>query len=147
MAEAEAAVTFRVDYADIDAQGRVYYGNYARYFDRARFAFWDACGFGPDEIRRLEDDTVLAEVETRYHAPAGFHDELTAGARLTAAGRSSLHFAYRVTRASDGTLLAEGRAILVYIERETGRSLPLSASVRDRLPPVPAPPARPSRLA
>ncbi len=70
MGEAEATVTFRVDYADIDAQGRAYYGNYIRYFDRARFAFWSAWGLSLDEIRRLEDETVLAEVETRYHAPA-----------------------------------------------------------------------------
>lgn len=147
MAEAEAVATFRVEYADIDAQGRVYYGNYTRYFDRARFAFWTVCGFGADEIRRLEDETVLAEVETCYHAPAGFYDELQATARLIAAGRSSLHFAYRIARASDGTLLAEGRAVLVYVEPGSGRPRPLPAAVRDRLPPVPAPPARPSRLA
>lgn len=147
MGEAEAVATFRVEYADIDAQGRVYYGNYTRYFDRARFAFWAACGFGADEIRRLEDETVLAEVEARYHAPAGFYDELQAAARLTAAGRSSLHFAYRVTRVSDGSLLAEGRAVLVSIEPESGQARPLSDAVRARLPPVPAPPARPSRLA
>lgn len=147
MAEAEAVATFRVEYADIDAQGRVYYGNYTRYFDRARFVFWARCGFGADEIRRLENETVLAEIETRYHAPAGFYDELQSTARLTAAGGSSLHFAYRVTRASDGTLLAEGRAVLVYIEAGSGRTRPLPAAVRDRLPPVPIPPARPSRLA
>lgn len=147
MGEAEATVTFRVDYADIDAQGRVYYGNYVRYFDRARFAFWSACGLSLDEIRRLEDETVLAEVETRYHAPAGFYEELQAAARLTAAGRSSLHFAYRVTRPSDGTLLAEGRGVLVYIEPASGRSRPLPASLRDRLPSVPAPPDQLSRLA
>ena len=147
MAEAVAVAIFRVDYADIDAQGRVYYGNYTRYFDRARFAFWGACGFSADEIRRLEDETVLAEVATRYHAPAGFYDELEATARLTAAGRSSLHFAYQVTRASDGTLLAEGRAVLVSIEPGSGQARPLPAAVLDRLPPVPTPPERPSRLA
>ncbi|MGH7361729.1 MAG: acyl-CoA thioesterase [Candidatus Methylomirabilales bacterium] len=147
MGEAEAAVTFRVDYADIDAQGRVYYGNYVRYFDRARFAFWSACGFTLDEIRRLENETVLAEVEARYHAPAGFYEELRATARLTAAGRSSLHFTHRVTRPADGTLLAEGRVVLVCIEPASGRSRPLPPSLRDRLPSVPAPPARPSPLA
>lgn len=147
MGEAEAAVTFRVDYADIDAQGRVYYGNYTRYFDRARFAFWGACGLGPDEIRRVEDETVLAEVTTRYHGPAGFYEELRAAARLTAAGGSSLHFAYRVTRPADGRLLAEGTAVLVYIEPTSGRPRPLPSPLRDRLPPVPAPPPHPSRLA
>jgi len=147
VAEVEAAVTFRVEYADIDAQGRVYYGNYTRYFDRARFAFWTACGLSPEEIRRVEDETVLAEVETRYHAPAGFYDELRAAARLTAAGRSSLHLAYRVRRQSDGLLLVEGRAVLVYIDPASGRSRPLPTSLRDRLPSVPAPPPVPSRLA
>ncbi|HEV8663485.1 MAG TPA: thioesterase family protein [Candidatus Methylomirabilis sp.] len=147
MGEAEAAVTFRVDYADIDAQGRVYYGNYTRYFDRARFAFWSACGLGPDEIRRVEDETVLAQVETRYHRSAGFYEELRATARLTAAGGSSLHFAYRVTRPADGSLLAEGTAVLAYIEPASGRPRPLPTALRDRLPPVPQPPPRPSRLA
>ncbi len=147
MAEVEGAVTFRVEYADIDAQGRVYYGNYTRYFDRARFAFWAACGLSPEEIRRVEDETVLAEVETRYHAPAGFYDELRAAARLTAAGRSSLHLAYRVMRHADGFLLAEGRAVLVYIDPASGRPRPLPTSLRDRLPSVPVPPPVPSRLA
>jgi len=113
----------------------------------ARFAFWTACGLSLDEIRRVEDETVLAEVEARYHAPAAFYEELQAAALLTAAGRSSLHFAYRVTRRTDGALLAEGRAVLVYIEPATGRSRPLPASLRERLPPVPTPPARPSSLA
>ncbi len=40
----QAGATFRVDFADTDPQARVYYGNYFRYFDRARFAYWDAIG-------------------------------------------------------------------------------------------------------
>jgi acyl-CoA thioesterase FadM len=63
--EAEATVTFRVDYADIDAQGRVYYGNYVRYFDRASFAFWSACGLSLDEIRRLVEQAKALAGEPR----------------------------------------------------------------------------------
>ena len=40
----QVGVTFRVEFADTDTQARVYYGNYFRYFDRARFAYWEAIG-------------------------------------------------------------------------------------------------------
>ncbi len=129
----KASVTFRVDFADTDPQARVYYGNYFRYFDRARFAYWDAIGCDAAGVRRCEDETVLVDVAATYNAPVGFWELLTVRCRVARLGRSSLHTTYQVVAAPEGRLIAEGHATLVWIDPRTRQAVPIPDDIRRRI--------------
>ena len=129
----QAGVTFRVEFADTDAQARVWYGNYFRYFERARCAYWEAIGCDAAWVRRCEDETVLVDVGASYKAPVGFWELVAVGCRVTRLGRSSIGTAYRVTAAPDDRVIAEGHATLVWFDRSTNKAVPLPEDLRRRI--------------
>ncbi len=129
----QASVTFRVEFADTDTQQRVYYGNYFRFFDRARFAYWEAIGCDEAGVRRCEDETLLVDVGATYKAPVGFWDVLTVRCRVTRLGRSSIRTSYQVTAAPDDRLIVEGFETLVWFDPSTNKAVPIPQDIRRRI--------------
>ena len=135
--------TLRVRYAETDAMGVVYYGNYLTYFEVARVEYLRAAGI---EYRALEEAGTVAAVtaaHVEYRLPAKFDDALSLWSRCSMSGRVRFRFDYEVRREADQTLLVSGyteHALLAHgslrpvrvpdwvregIERfETGRSPP-----------------------
>jgi acyl-CoA thioester hydrolase len=128
-----ASATFRVEYGETDGQGRVYYANYLSFFDRGRLAYWERAGLSEEEIKRLEHDTVVAEVHCTYRAPAGFYDVVSVHTRVTRIGRSSLCMAFAVINDSTDRLMAEGDATLVNVDLAANRSVPLADELKAKL--------------
>jgi len=121
----KAFIDLRVGYADTDAQGVLYYGNFFSFFDRARFEYWHQLGLNDKEIKDLEQTTVMVEVHCHYKASAEFYDLLRVYSRVAWIGRSSLSMKYSLCQANSDALLAEGETIVVNTNRETGKSAPL----------------------
>jgi acyl-CoA thioester hydrolase len=128
-----ASTTFRVEYGETDGQGRVFYGNYLIFFDRGRVAYWVRAGLSEEEIRRIEHDTVIAEVHCTYRAPAGFYDVVSVHTRIARIGRSSLRMEFVVMNDSIDTLMAEGYATLVNVDLAANRSVPFEDALKAKL--------------
>jgi acyl-CoA thioester hydrolase len=128
-----ASTTFRVEYGETDGQGRVFYANYLAFFDRGRVAYWVRAGLSEEEIRRIEHDTVIAEVHCTYRAPAGFYDAVSVHTRIARIGRSSLRMEFAVMNDSIDTLMAEGYATLVKVDLAANRSVPFEDEFKARL--------------
>jgi acyl-CoA thioester hydrolase len=128
-----ASATFRVEYGETDGQGRVFYANYLRFFDRGRFAYWVRAGLSEEEIRRIEHDTVIAEVYCSYRAPAGFYDVVSVHTRVARIGRSSLRMEFAVMNDSTVTLMAEGYATLVKVDLAAQRAVPFEAEFKAQI--------------
>jgi acyl-CoA thioester hydrolase len=128
-----AATTFRVEYADTDGQGRVFYANYLHFFDRGRCMYWERAGLSEEEIRQVEHETVIAEVQCTYRAPASFYDTISAHTRVARIGRSSLRMEFAVMNDSTETLMAEGYAILVKVNLAASRSVPFAAEFKAKI--------------
>jgi acyl-CoA thioester hydrolase len=131
--EYPASTTFRVEYGETDGQGRVFYANYLLFFDRGRVAYWVRAGLSEEEIKRLEHDTVIAEVHCTYRAPASFYDVVSAHTRIAHIGRSSLRMEFAVINDSTATLMAEGYATLVQVDLATNRSVPFAEELKVKL--------------
>jgi acyl-CoA thioester hydrolase len=127
------SAAFRVEYGQTDAQGRVYYANYLPFFDRGRLAYWARAGLSEQEVRRVEHDTVIAEVHCIYRAPAGFYDPISVHTRIAHLGRSSLRMEFVVMNDSTDTLMAEGYAILVQVELATNRAVPFADEFKAKI--------------
>ncbi len=127
------STTFRVEFADTDAQGVVYYPNYLRFFDRGRCAYWKAIGLSDEEVRKIEQDTVVVEIDCQYRASASFYDRLTVYTKITMIKRSSFRLQYSIYNEESSTCIAEGKAVMVNTDRSTGKSAPLPVKIKDRI--------------
>ena len=113
----------RVYYEDTDAQGVVYYANYFRFMERARTEWLRSLGV--DMVRLHEEDRrifVVAEVNTKFHAPARLADNLIVTAKLEGLTRVSFDIEQKIYRnSSDGDLLISGIVKAAYLDADSMR--------------------------
>jgi acyl-CoA thioester hydrolase len=124
------STTFRVEYAETDGQGRVFFANYFLFFDRGRFAYWERLGLSVDDIRAIEHDCVIVEAHCTYRAPASFYDLVSVHTRVARLGRSSLRVEYLIVNDSTATSMAEGYTVLVHVDLAANKSEPLPAALK-----------------
>ena len=132
----------RVRYAETDAEGVVYYANHFVYMEVGRVnflralgldrAFWEQAGWG----------IVIVEASCHYHAPARFDDQLRIRAWVEEVRRSSFTFAYDITHAQTGRLIADGRTVQVFVDLHNMRPTRLPPHIRDALSAGAVPPSR-----
>ena len=116
-------------YAETDAAGVVYYGDYLTYFEVVRVELLRALGH---PITAIEADGILlpvVEARLKYLRPARLDDLLTIALTVESVGPASFAFDYEVTR-EDGLLLATGHTRLAVCERDTGRAMAMPAWLR-----------------
>lgn len=97
----------RVRFAETDAQGVVFYGEYVTYQDETFSQFLRDIGYAWADIETADWDVHVVHTDVDYRAPAEFGDDLVCGIRVSAIRESSLEFDWDCRRA-DGTLVAEG---------------------------------------
>jgi acyl-CoA thioester hydrolase len=102
------ATSYRVIYGDTDQMGVVYYANYLRWFERGRSEFLRQIGCSYAEIEGRGYHFPVTEVSCRYFKSVRYDEVITIETRLTAIGRATLHFGYRISREGKDTALAIG---------------------------------------
>ena len=122
----------RVYWEDTDAGGVVFYANYLKFFERARTEWLRAAGV---EQQRLRDDTgamfVVAEVQTRYLAPARLDDLLQVTVRVEEQGAASMVIVQEAFRGD--LLLAKGRIRIGCVHTQSLRPCRIPARVVNAL--------------
>jgi acyl-CoA thioester hydrolase len=113
----------RVYYEDTDAQGVVYYANYFRFMERARTEWLGSLGVNmvrlQDEERRI---FVVAEVNTKFHAPARLRDDLVVTAGLADMTRVTFDIEQKIFKDNtDGELLISGIVKAAYLDADSMR--------------------------
>ena len=123
----------RVQFDHTDAQGRVFYANYFMLIDQARCAFWEGLGLSEDDVRQIEQETVIVHVEADYLGPAAFYDLLRIYVQTEELGRSSLRLTYRVVNERTGQEIFTARMVMVQVDLVSEKSRPWSAAFRDAI--------------
>ena len=124
----------RVRYAETDRMGYAYYGNYATYFEVARVEAMRALGMS---YKRLEDDGVIlpvSEFNIQYKKPAYYDDELTIVVKIVEKPRVRFNFNYK-TYNEKGDLLNTAFTQLVFVNKETGRPMPIPEALNKLISP------------
>jgi len=103
--------TLQVRFRDLDAYNHVNNAVYLTYFEEARIAFITAIGMR--SLLSRERSTVIAHAEIDYRAPAQLGDQLDIEVCAGEVRNTSYELRYRITRRSDGTLIATGRTVQV----------------------------------
>lgn len=124
---------FDVRWGDMDALGHVNNSRYFTYFEQARVDWMRTLPGGG-----FSDGTgpVLARTACDFKRPITYPATLHIDVYAGEPGRSSLPTTYDV-RDDDGTLYARGEAVIVWVDRATGRPTALPDAVHAALTPQP----------
>jgi len=129
MSSASDGVLFRmpieVRWRDLDAFNHVNNSSFLTYLEEARirwFASWNG-EWVTDEIAPL-----LVAVQLNYRHPVPYPADVNVELFTERVGNTSLTIGHRISSV-DGTLHADGHVVMVWIDRASGRPVPLPPAV------------------
>jgi len=99
----------RVIYADIDAMGIAYHGNYIKWFEIGRTEWLRQIGFPYALLEREGIWLPVTEVTCCYKVPAHYDDVLEIASWADTLGGASMVMAYEIRRKPAGELLVHGK--------------------------------------
>ncbi len=108
-----------VRFADIDHAGIVYYPRFFHYFHLAFEELWRQ-RVGPVAYSKIIDEDRIGfpavRAECDFKAPLKFGDTAAIEVSVPRLGTKSITFRYRIFRASDRTLCAEGQVVCAVVD-------------------------------
>lgn len=130
---AASPVTIRqaVAWGELDALGHVNHTVFLRWFENARFAWFERVGVAA-LMRESQGATgpILARISCDYRAPVQFPDTILASVRCVELGRSSLTLRNAIWSEQRGAIVAEGELVLVLLDYQSQRSTPIPEVIR-----------------
>lgn len=98
----------RVYYENTDAGGVMFYGEYMRFYERARTEFMRHMGFTVADMAKQDDPTifVVRKVEAEYLRPIFLDDLITVTANIREKKRSSVWFKQEIFRGDEKVAFA-----------------------------------------
>lgn len=124
---------------DNDIYGHVNNVHYYSYFDTAVNQF--LIEQGVLDIHHGDVVGFVVETACSYFNPIAFPDQVHAGIRVAHIGNSSVRYELGLFRNDDPQLAAAGSFTHVYVNRSTGKSVPIPDAVRAVLAPLRVPEA------
>ncbi|WAV91908.1 tol-pal system-associated acyl-CoA thioesterase [Oxalobacter aliiformigenes] len=122
----------RVYFEDTDAGGVVFYGNYLKFYERARTEWLRSLGIGQ---QFLKDEYgilfVVKNVSVEYKRSAVLDDHLQVTAEISGMRGASLEFDQAVWRGD--TLLSTARTKIVCVDRNRMRPVPIPEMVAEKM--------------
>jgi len=103
-------ITLQVPFHDLDPMRIVWHGNYFKYFDRARFALFDAAGI--DLYGYMTEKQIafpITRTSTKHIAPLMSRDQVVCKATVTEA-RFKIAMEFEIRRLPDRQLCVRGRS-------------------------------------
>jgi acyl-CoA thioester hydrolase len=113
---ARSVVRLRVRFYETDLMGIVHHGSYVGYLEVARVEWLRRRGVTYASWAQRGLHMAVVDLTLKYRAPARFDDELDVEVALGEWRAASIRFDYRVLRAADGVLLAEGSTRLACVD-------------------------------
>ena len=123
----------RVIFGDTDQMGVVYYGNYMRFFESARAAYWRGLGRSYQDLVDWGVAMPVVEAHCNYQRPAHYEDVIVVETRVSEVRAASLRFAYVVRRGE--LTLADGYTRHAVIDTK-GKPRALPDALRAMIPPI-----------
>jgi acyl-CoA thioester hydrolase len=113
---------------DNDVYGHINNVVYYSFFDTAVNGYLVAQG----ALDIVEGAVIGLVVETQcnYFKPIAFPDRVRAGIRVTHRGTSSVRYEVGIFKNDDDTAAAQGHFVHVYIDRASGRPVPLPDALK-----------------
>ena len=102
----------RIYYEDTDCGGMVYYGNYLKYFERARTQFLEERGLSVAGLMKEGTVFVVVHAEVDYRSPARYGDWLIIETVVSDMTAASFTFSHVIREQESQRVVVEGLARL-----------------------------------
>ena len=122
-------ISIPVQWGEMDAYGHVNNAVFFRYFESARMAYLDRCGF-VESYTRDKVGAILHSTQCRYWRPVFHPDTVLIGARTDEVLADRLRMSYRVVSTAQNEIAAEGSGLIVSFDYQAHKKTPLPESVR-----------------
>lgn len=119
--EATSPLTIRqaVAWGELDAYGHVNNAVYLRWFENARFHYFELTGV--TALYHMEKKgPILARTELDFLAPISFPDDVLLSVRVTRIGNSSFTMENQVWSVNESRLCARGQNVIVMLDYADG---------------------------
>ena len=126
-------IPIRVYIEDTDAGGIVFYGNYLRFFERARTDFLRSVGIEQSSTIEANLIFVVRQVSLDYKLPARLDDILSVSCAVKRIRPMRVVFRQSATRSSDGANLVYGEVEVVAVSVDTLKPRALPKDLLDAL--------------
>jgi acyl-CoA thioester hydrolase len=118
LSAARSVVRVRVRFGETDLMGIVHHANYAVYMEVARVEWLRRRGMTYADWAARGLHLPVVDLSLRYRAPARFDDELDIETTLSELRAVTVRFNYRILRAADQILCAEGTTRLARVDED-----------------------------
>jgi len=122
-------VPIPIQWGEMDAYGHVNNAMFFRYFETARIAFLDRCGF----LASYDQDrigAILHSTDCRFRRPLLFPDEVLVGTLTLEVAEDRFTMGYRIVSLAQDAVAADGTGIVVAYDYRAGAKVPLPREVR-----------------
>ena len=108
----------RVRYGETDKMGFVYYGIYAQYYEVGRVELLRSLGISYKSLEDSGYELPVVSFKINYKRPAFYDDEIIIKTSISETPSSKITFNYECFNI-DGSLLNNGKVVLVFVNRDT----------------------------
>jgi acyl-CoA thioester hydrolase len=119
-----------VHWGEMDAYGHLNNTVFFRYFETARMAYLERCGFLAS-YDRDRIGAILHSTDCRFKAPLFYPDDVLVGARVLDIGADRMTMAYRVVSLGQNRTAADGAGVIVAYDYTAGKKTGLPEAVRE----------------
>ena len=125
----------RVYHEDVDTMGVVYYGNYLKFYERARTEYLRSVGFEQiDLMKELNVMFVVKTVNLDYLRPARYNDLLWVTSDVSSFKRSSFHFDQKIYKENEeGKVLNKATVIVTCVDTKKVKPCPIPEAIQKKL--------------
>lgn len=121
----EFSFPIRVYYEDTDAGGIVYYGNYLKFFERARTEWLRNLGIEQQTWLQHKIGFVVRRVNMDNSAPAKLDDQLEVTVRVNQIKKASLTFEQTITNNKQVVASAQVTVACVHLDKMKPVAIPV----------------------
>ena len=122
-------ISIPVQWGDMDAYGHVNNTVFFRYFESARIAYLDRCGF-LDSYDRDKVGVILHSTECRFRQPLFYPDTVLVGGRARDVATDRFTMGYVVVSTATDRVAGEGSGVIVSYDYDRREKRPLPDDVR-----------------
>ena len=115
---------------DLDAFQHVNNSNFLTYLEEARIRWFESWN---GEWVNEAIAPLLAAVQLNYRMPIPYPADVAVELFAEKVGNTSVTIGHRITSGDGTTLYADGHVVMVWIDRASGRPVPLPEAVRNAL--------------
>jgi acyl-CoA thioester hydrolase len=108
-------ITIAPRYSETDQAGVVHHSVYPVWFEMGRTELLRVNGLAYKDLEQAGVFFVVAELRVRYRQPARYDEQLHLETSCSKVTASKVEHVYKLVRAGDGVLLAEGSSVLACV--------------------------------